>query len=146
MTRQSLGPSERPASGRALGYGLWIAQIVLSIFFVGTGVEKTTEPIAELSHKYNWPGDVPAALVRFIGVAELLGAIGLVLPGLTKKKPALTVWAAAGLLLVMVLAAALHVTRGELHALPMNVALGALAGFVLWGRRVKARATLAEAG
>lgn len=139
MTGQSLGPSVRPASGRALGAGLWIAQIVLALFFTGTGVEKATEPVAELSQKYDWPGDVPAALVRFIGVAELLGALGLVLPGLTKQKPGLTAWAAGGLLLIMLLAAALHVTRGELHALPMNAALGALAGFVIWGQRVKAR-------
>ena len=99
---------------------------------------KTFKPIAELTQMMGWPGVMPAGLVRFIGVSELAGGIGLVLPALTRVKPGLTVLAAVGLVAVMVLAAGFHVTRGELRALPINLALGALAAFIAWGRSRRA--------
>jgi putative oxidoreductase len=99
---------------------------------------KTTKPIAELARTMVWPGALPPALVRFIGSAELLGALGLVLPSLTRIKPALTPLAGAGLVVVMLSASAFHIMRGELHVLPINFTLGALAAFVAWGRFRKA--------
>jgi DoxX-like family len=77
-------------------------------------------------------------LVRFIGASELLGAIGLVLAAVTRSKPVLTALAAAGLVIVMVLAAGFHVSRGELQMLPPSLVLGAFAAFVAWGRFKKA--------
>jgi putative oxidoreductase len=102
------------------------------------GVMKTTQPIAELAQNLVWPGAMPPALVRFIGVSEFLGALGLVLPAATRIKPSLTPLAAAGLALIMLLAAIFHVLRGELQALPINFLFGALAVFVAWGRSRKA--------
>jgi putative oxidoreductase len=78
-------------------------------------------------------GDVPRWLVRFIGTSELLGALGLILPAAMRIKPALTGFAALGLLTIMVLAALFHVSRGEFGMLPINSVLGALAAFVAWG-------------
>lgn len=72
--------------------------------------------------------------MRFIGASEFLGALGLLLPALNRIKPGLTPLAAAGLVLIMLLAATFHVARGELFALPINFALGGIAAFVAWGR------------
>ncbi len=81
---------------------------------------------------------VPAALVRFIGVAELLGAIGLIVPAITGIQSWLTVAAAGGLVLVMLLAAIYHVSRREYSHIGANVVLLLLAAFVLVGRWVLA--------
>jgi putative oxidoreductase len=113
---------------------LWLAQGLLALLFGMAGVMKTTQPIAELAQTLPWAGDVPAGLVRFIGAAELAGALGMILPTATRIAPRLTPLAAIGLALVMVLAAAFHLTRSEASALPINLALGGLALFVAWGR------------
>jgi hypothetical protein len=97
-------------------------------------MQRSLASTEELAANMVWPGDVPAALVRFIGVSELLGAIGLVLPSLTRIQPRLTPLAAAGLVLVMILAALFHASRGEWGALPIHAVFAALAGFVAWGR------------
>jgi len=120
--------------GKGLNIGLWVVQVVLALMFGMAGVMKSTAPITELAEKMVWPGAIPEGLVRFIGVSELAGAIGLLLPSLTRIKPVLTPLAAAGLVVVMVLAALFHIPRGELGALPINIGLGAAAAFIAWGR------------
>jgi putative oxidoreductase len=78
---------------------------------------------------------VPVALLRFIGISEALGAVGLILPSALRILPKLTPLAAVGLATVMALAIPFHASRGELlQALPANVILGSLAAFVAWGR------------
>lgn len=121
----------RPTKGWNIG--LWIGQVLLALPFGSAGVMKTFTPIDELGQKIPWVSELPN-LVRFIGISELLGAIGLILPAATRIRPVLTPLAAVGLAVVMVLAAGFHVLRGELHALPVNVVLGGLAVFVAWGR------------
>jgi putative oxidoreductase len=81
---------------------------------------------------------VPAVLVRFIGSAELLGAIGLIVPAVTGIQSWLTVAAAGGLVLVMLLAAIYHASRREYSHIGVNVVLLLLAAFVLVGRWVLA--------
>jgi uncharacterized membrane protein YphA (DoxX/SURF4 family) len=118
---------------------LWVAQLLLAVAFGAAGVFKSTQPIdAIVQGGAAWAADVPAALVRFIGIAELLGALGLILPGATRIAPALTPLAALGLLTIMILAMGFHLMRGEQQALPINMALGGLAAFVAWGRTSKA--------
>jgi hypothetical protein len=135
----SISPAQsRPSRSRALHVSLWIVQVLLAAAFGMAGVMKTTTPIAELAQKMVWPGVVPAALVRFIGVSELAAAIGLILPAATRIRPMLTAAAGAGLVVVMVLAAGFHISRGETQMVPINVTLGALAAFVAWGRGKKA--------
>jgi putative oxidoreductase len=126
-------------SSKVLPVALWIAQLVLAAMFGMAGVMKLTAPIAVLAQNMVWPGDVPAALVRVIGASELSGALGLLLPSLTRIKPALTPLAAAGLAVIMLLAAIFHIARGEGQMVPVNVALGAVAAFVAWGRLTRAR-------
>jgi uncharacterized membrane protein YphA (DoxX/SURF4 family) len=122
------------APSKALNVGLWVAQVALGAMFGMGGLMKATAPIADLAQKLVWPGAVPELMVRFIGTAELLGGLGLLLPSLTRIKPRLTPLAALGLATIMLLALVFHITRGELQALPINLGLGAIAAFIAWGR------------
>ena len=124
---------------RALGVALWIAQVSLAVLFGMAGLMKSTLPIAELARNLPWASETPALLVRFIGVSELAGAFGLLLPSLTRVAPFLTPLAGAGLATVMALATVFHAFRGELSALGLPLLLGVLAGFVAWGRFGPAR-------
>jgi len=118
---------------------LWLVQILLACAFGMAGVMKSTQPVDVLAaNGIAWAPQLPLALVRFIGVSEFLGAVGLILPALTKIKPFLTPLAALGLLTIMILAMGFHVSRGEAGALPANIVLGGLAAFVAWGRTSKA--------
>ena len=123
---------------RALNIILWIVQVILAAAFGMAGVMKTTTPIADLAAQMVWPGDIPSPLVRFIGASEFLAAVGLLLPSILRIKPMLTVWAAVGIVTVMVLAMIFHITRGEMQALPINSTFALLAAFVAWGRSKKA--------
>ena len=123
---------------KALHLGLWVVQGLLGAMFLAAGVMKATQPIAVLVDTLGWPAAVPAALVRVIGVAELLGALGLILPAATRVKPMLTPLAGVGLAMVMLLATIFHISHGELGALPIPLVLGGLAAFVAWGRAAKA--------
>ncbi len=117
---------------------LWTVQILLALLFTMTGAMKATQPIASLAASLGWPAVVPPALVRLIGIAELLGAAGLILPAATRIAPWLTPLAALGLTIVMLLASVVHITRGELAIVPVPVVTGLLAAFVGWGRWRKA--------
>jgi putative oxidoreductase len=130
--------SQTSAPPKAWHYGLWSVQALLALAFVMAGFMKLTTPLDQLGAAMPWVTAVPGALVRFIGLAELAGGLGLVLPAATRIRPILTPIAAAGLVVVMVLAALLHVARGELAALPVNLVLGGLATLVAWGRTARA--------
>jgi putative oxidoreductase len=138
---QALAPSPTHAAqqpSRALHIALWVAQVLLGGMFLFAGILKSTQPMAELAKTMPWTVGVGMPMTRFIGVSELAGGLGLILPALTRIRPGLTALAGAGLALVMVLAAGLHVSRGELQALPINFVLGGLAAFIAWGRFRKA--------
>ncbi len=115
-------------------YALWLVQGLLALAFLLAGLMKLTQPMDVLTASMGWPAALPAPLVRFIGLAELLGAIGLILPALTRIRPGLVPLAAAGLTLIMLLATLFHVSRGEGAMTPVNLVLGAMAAFVAYGR------------
>src|SRR4051812_10310055 len=108
---------------------LWIAQISLGTAFVLAGSFKAFR-YDRAKATMSWVRAVPAGLVRFIGLSELLGGLGLILPSLTGRAPFLTPLAGVGLAVVMVMAASFHARRRELRAIPVNVLLGALATLV----------------
>lgn len=128
-----------PLSSKSLRFVLWITQLMLALMFGMAGWMKATYDAAELALYVPWSPDVPLALVRFIGAAEFLGALGLVLPAATRIVPALTPLAAALLTLVMALAALFHLGRGETAGVAMPLILGLFSAFVAWGRHSKAR-------
>ena len=81
-----------------LNRGLWIVQVLLALLFLFAGGMKLVLPIEEMTKEIAMPG----WFLRFIGVAEVLGGLGLVLPGLTGIRPGLTPLAAAGLVIIMI--------------------------------------------
>ena len=113
---------------------LSIVQALLAMLFFMSGYMKAFQPLDVLAQSIQWTQDVPAPLVRFIGVSEMLGAMGLVVPAVTRIWLRSTVFAAAALAIVMVSASIFHASRGEFFALPMTVALFALAALVVYGR------------
>ena len=117
----------------SLNFWLWVAAALLAVLYLMAGSMKATQPIDKLAGQMKWPADYPR-LTRFVGVSEVLGAIGLILPLLTGILPWLTTLAALGLALVQILAFGFHVMRKEYAVLPANVVLFALAVFVAWGR------------
>jgi putative oxidoreductase len=117
---------------------LWVAQGILALGFFMAGFMKITQPIGKLAAMMPFVADVSPAFVRFIGVSEVLGAIGLIIPAAFRVRPRLTGYAALGLLIVMVFALLFHLTRGESRQIGPNIFLGALAAFIAWGRFRKA--------
>ncbi|MEP2981352.1 MAG: DoxX family protein [Lentilitoribacter sp.] len=119
--------------------GLWVSQALLAVVFLMAGFTKlTSSPADMVAMGMLWAENSPISLIRFIGVAEVLGAIGIILPAAVRIQPDLTKLAALGLSVVMVLAFGLHAYRGEFEVLPVNVILFALAMLVMWGRTNKA--------
>lgn len=117
---------------------LWVAQLLLAAAYGLFGTMKATQPLAELARMMTWIPDFPPLFVRALGTVEVLGAIGLILPSLTRIKPRLTVLAALCILIHQTLAVLLHVTKGEFSVLGLNAVLIALAALIFWGRRNKA--------
>ena len=113
---------------------LWVVQGLLALVYLAAGSLKTFAPMATLAKRMEWVATTPPALVRFIGVAELLGGVGLILPLATGVLPWLTPAAAAGLVIVQLGAGGLHASRKEYAQLPANALLLILAAFVLFGR------------
>ncbi|MFV0407141.1 MAG: DoxX family protein [Propioniciclava sp.] len=109
---------------------LWIASGLLAALYLGAGAMKAIRSKDQLAENMDWVNDFSAGTVRFIGIVEVLGGLGLILPWLTGIAPVLTPLAAAGLVIVQVLAIALHVRRGEMSVLGMNVVLLAAALFI----------------
>jgi putative oxidoreductase len=126
-----------PSQGR-VGVSLWVAQVLLAAFYGLTGVLKLTLPIPRLAAMLRWPGLYGETFTRFLGVCELAGALGLLLPTATRIFPRLTPLAAAGLVLLQICAIGYHVSQGEFAKLPLNAVLIATAAFILWGRWRKA--------
>ena len=116
---------------------LWIAQVLLAVVFIAVGFMKLTTPIPDLAKMIPWAGQLPTAFVRFIGVVDLAGGIGILFPALTRIKSGLSVVAALGCSVLQVLAIMFHLSRGEGMLTPLNFILLALALFVLWGRSKK---------
>ncbi len=119
-----------------MNIALWIMQALLAFAFLMGGGMKLATPMDELiaAGMGGWVAASPELLVRFIGLSEVLGAIGLIVPWATGIAPKLTPAAAGGLLIVMVLGAATHLSFGETGAILPNIVLGGMAAFVVWGR------------
>lgn len=115
-------------------YALWIVQVLLALAFLAAGFMKVATPVEQLAQSMIWVNDVPVWLLKFIGLAEVAGGLGLILPALTRIQPQLTPLAGVGLALVMLFASIFHLSRGEIGAIVPNIVLLALAAFVAYGR------------
>jgi hypothetical protein len=112
-------------------YVLWIVQAVLAILFLFAGGVKIVTPLDVLYAQMPLP--LPGVFIRFIGACEVLGALGLILPGLTRVRPELTSLAARGLVLIMV-GATMFTPPEALSMALIPAVIGLLAAFVAYGR------------
>ena len=121
---------EAPPRRSTLSIVLWIVQVLLALLFIWAGGMKLVLPLEKLAG----PVALPGALLRFIGVAELLGGLGLVLPSLLRIRPGLTPLAAAGLVIIMIGAVIITLVGGGIGLAVIPGVTGLLAAFVAWGR------------
>ena len=107
----------------------WILSGLLALAYLGAGLAKIATPREKLlaNERMAWTADFQPSQVKLIGVAEVLGAIGLILPWATGIAPVLTPIAAVGLVLLQVGAGLTHLRRKETQALPINAVLALLA-------------------
>jgi hypothetical protein len=111
-------------------YALWIVQGLLALLFLWAGGMKLVLPLEKLAG----PVLLPGLFMRFIGVAEVLGAIGLILPGILRIRPGLTPLAAAGLVIIMIGATVLTLVGGDAGMALIPLVVGLLSAFVAYGR------------
>jgi uncharacterized membrane protein YphA (DoxX/SURF4 family) len=123
-----------------MNVALWIIQVLLALLFLFAGGTKLVLPIDVLTSMGS-PNQVhlPALLIRFIGVCEVLGALGLVLPGLLRVKPGLTPLAAGGLVIIMIGATVLTIAGDGIGPALVPLVVGLLTAFVAYGRWRPAR-------
>ena len=112
---------------------LWILQIVLGLYFISVGISHFMVP-PNLPAPMAWMYDLSPALHIISGTAEILGGLGLILPGLFRIQTRLIPLAAIGLILVMAGAAIFHITRGEYFNIGQNIVLAVLLAIIAWGR------------
>lgn len=119
-----------------MNIALWIVQGLLAAMFLMAGQMKAFTPAkVREDARMTWAQDKSDNYIRFIGFAELLGAIGLLLPLITGILPWLTVLAAIGLGLIQALAIfTVHLPKKEYQVIPVNIVLLALAVFIAFGR------------
>ena len=111
----------------AMSIFLWVLQVLLAAAFLVHGLFFLSPP-AEMVAMLN--SNTPPALRLFIGMAEVLAAVGLTLPGLTRIQPRLVAWAAAGLMILMVSASVFHTARGEISSAVTTAILFVVITFV----------------
>jgi len=109
---------------------LWIVQGLLAALFLFAGVMKLVLPLDQMTGTIPLPG----AFLRFIGVVEVLGAVGLILPSLLRVRPGLTPLAAGGLVIIMIGAVWITVAGGDIAPAVIPLLVGILAAFVAYGR------------
>jgi uncharacterized membrane protein YphA (DoxX/SURF4 family) len=135
-------PVTTERSSRKLNVLLWALQVLLAMLFMFAGVMKFVMPIEEMTKQIALPG----WFLHFIGAAEILGAIGLVLPGILRIRTGLTPLAAAALVVIMIGATAVNLKIGQRGAALTTVVVGLLLVFVAYNRRRMAQHTQLSQG
>lgn len=119
---------------------LWSVQIVLALVFMISGGLKLVLPVDKMAERMGHENSLPPIAMRIIGLLEVMGAIGVVLPAWTGILPWLTPLAAAGLVLTMVGATFENIRLKHFPMIAVNLVLGVLAIFVIYGRFIAVRA------
>lgn len=115
-----------------MNIALWIIQALLALLFLFGGAMKFITPVEEMTKQM--PVALSGAFIHFIGVCEILGGLGLILPSLLRIKPGLTPLAAACLIIIMIGAVAIAVIGGVIPAAIFPGVVGILLAFVAYGR------------
>ncbi|QBD75081.1 DoxX family protein [Ktedonosporobacter rubrisoli] len=115
-----------------MNIALWIVQILLALLFAASGFQKIAQPVEKLREEMRWAKYMAPAFIRLIGILEILGALGLILPKATGYLPWLTPLAGVGLALTMFVAILVHL-RLRLEKTVVPVVLMLLSLFVALG-------------
>ena len=110
----------------------WVLAALLGAFYLFAGGKKLAQSKEQLAPMMGWVDRTPMWLVRVIGVVEVAGVGGLILPCATGVAPVLALVAAIGFVILQILASGVHLSRGEKKEVSLNVALIALAGVTVW--------------
>jgi uncharacterized membrane protein YphA (DoxX/SURF4 family) len=127
----AMNPVATARPGRRLNVLLWVLQVLLALIFMFAGVMKFIIPVEEMTKQIAMPG----WFLHFIGVSEILGAIGLVLPGILRIRTGLTPLAAAALVVIMIGATTVNLKTGQRGAALITVVVGLLLVLVAYTRR-----------
>ena len=119
---------------------LWTIQGLLALVFLSAGGMKLAAPMAALAQQ----GPLPPLFLKFIGLCEVAGALGLILPGLVRVGRGLTSLAAAGLVIIMAGATVITAAGGHVGGAVVPFIVGLLAAFVAYQRRLPGRAASAS--
>lgn len=117
-----------------MNIALWIVQGLATFAFLWAGIHKVIEPIEKYKQENPWAKDIAPGLLRVLGVLEILGALGLILPALTHVLPWLTPVAAVCLGILMIGAIAVHLRHKEFSGAIAPIVIFLLVGFVAYGR------------
>jgi hypothetical protein len=120
---------QKAASGK-LNVLLWVIQSLLALLFLFAGVVKLVIPMAAMAKQTGLPG----GFLRFIAICEVLGALGLLLPGITRIRTGLTPLAASGLVIIMIGATWISAAKVSVPSAVLPLVVGLLAAFVAYGR------------
>lgn len=112
---------------KLLHISLRIAEFLISALFILSAGMKLGMPVDKLSAMYPWTGQMPVAFVRTMGVTDLLGGIGILVPVARR-------YAAIGIVLLMICACIFHISRAEGHVIGFNIVVGLIAGSIAWRR------------
>jgi uncharacterized membrane protein YphA (DoxX/SURF4 family) len=115
-----------------MNIALWIIQALLALLFLFAGTTKFVMSVEEMTRQM--PVALSGNLIHFIGVCEILGGLGLILPALLRIKPGLIPLAAACLVIIMIGAVAISVIGGMISAAIFPAVVGILLAFVVYGR------------
>ncbi len=111
----------------------WIAQLLLALIFTSVGIMKISQPVNRLTENMGWVSDFPVLFVRILGFMEIALGLFIILPKFLKAIPSsFTTYAGYGILMIMVGAIVVHIKRGELSFVAMNIVILILAGWVLY--------------
>lgn len=116
-----------------MNIALWVAQAILAFIFGMAGFTKTFQP-DKARAAFDWAKEAPVSFILFIGITEILGVIGIIVPYATGILPFLTAWAAIGFAIIMVLAMVVHARERDTRGIIMNVVFSALSLAVAYGR------------
>ncbi len=112
---------------------VWTVQVMLALLFLFAGSMKLILPIEVMASQM--PVYLPSLFLRFIGICEVAGAVGLILPQLLRIRPVLTPLAACGLILIMTGATIITLIGGSVAGAMVPLVVGLLCAYVVYGRR-----------
>jgi putative oxidoreductase len=117
-----------------MNIALWIVQVLVALVFFVVGFMKAFLPLETLAETFQWVPSFPSAFVRFLGICEMLGAIGMVLPPLAHILPWLASAAAGGFILTAGGGTVVHLSRREYSVISVNIVLIIFSLFIIYGR------------